>query len=266
MTDLPRPSAHRPRRALLRALRPVLGTGIRRWWDLHLHGTGGVPVTGPVIFASNHAGWLDGPLLAMMSPRPVHALTKLEMFHGPLGAFLTATGQIPLDRFVADPGAIKTCLRVLADGGAVGIFPEGTRGAGELEVFHHGAAYLALVSGAPVVPVTQVGTREPGGGTSSLPPRSSPIDMVYGDAWHTARTPWPRTREHTLATSALLWDHLREQQARALALVGRDLPGPLPPGDAEIEPDTGFVDHSDHRPDHHQDTAADNPADQQGAS
>lgn len=262
MSDLPRPSPLHPRRALLRGLRPLIRTGLRRYYDLRLHGTGNVPSHGPVIVASNHAGWLDGPLLAMMTPRPVHALTKLEMFHGRLGGFLNATGQIPLDRFVADPGAVKACLRVLADGNAIGIFPEGTRGAGELEVFHHGVSYLALVSGAPVVPVTQIGTREPGGGTTSVPPRGSRIDLVYGEAWRTARASWPRTREQTLATSALLWDHLREQQARALALVGRDLPGPLPPGDAEIEPDTGFTEH----PDHHHDIAADTPADQQGAS
>jgi len=241
----------------------VVGTGLRAYFALHVHGANNVPARGPVIFASNHAGWLDGPLLTMMSPRPVHALTKLEMFDGRLGAFLSGAGQIRLDRFAADPAAVKTCLRVLTDGGAVGIFPEGTRGAGELEVFHHGVAYLALVSGAPVVPVTQVGTREPGGGTNSIPPRGGRIDMLYGKVWRTARTPWPRTREQTLATSALLWDHLREQQARALALVGRDLPGPLPPGDAEIEPDTGFV---DHHSDHHHDTTADSSADQQGAS
>jgi 1-acyl-sn-glycerol-3-phosphate acyltransferase len=240
----------------------VVAPGLRTWFDLHVHGADNVPRRGPAILASNHVGWLDGPLLAMMSPRPVHALTKLEMFEGKLGAFLTATGQIPLDRFGADPRAVKSCLRVLVDGGVVGIFPEGTRGAGQLEIFHHGAAYLALVSGAPVVPVTQIGTRVRGGGTSSIPPRGSPIDIVYGESWQTARTRWPRTREQTLATSALLWDHLREQQARALALVGRDLPGPLPPGDAEIEPDTGFVEH----PDHHHDIAAGNPADQQGAS
>lgn len=262
MSDLPRPSAHHPRRALLRAIRPVIGAGLRTWFDLRLHGLHHVPSSGPVIFASNHVGWLDGPLLAVMTPRPVHALTKLEMFRGGVGGVLVATGQIRLDRFAADPAAVKSCLRVLSDGGAVGIFPEGTRGAGELEVFHHGAAYLALVSGAPIVPVTQVGTREPGGGTGSVPPRGSRIDVAYGEAWSTSRTPWPRTREQTLATSALLWDHLRDQQARALDLIGRDLPGPLPAGDAEIEPATGFVDH----PDHHHDTAADTSADQQGAS
>ncbi|PUA79358.1 1-acyl-sn-glycerol-3-phosphate acyltransferase [Nocardioides currus] len=249
---------------MLRGLRPVFRAGIGAYWDLHLHGTVRVPTAGPAIFASNHAGWLDGPLLAIVSPRPVHALTKQEMFDGRLGAFLRGAGQIPLDRFGADPSAVKTCLRVLADGGAVGIFPEGTRGAGELEVFHHGVTYLALVSGAPVVPVTQVGTRLPGGRSSSLPPRGSRIDVSYGEAWRTTRTPWPRTREHTLATSALLWEHLREQQASALAHLGRRLPGPLPVGDREEEPDTGFVRHPDivATPPHQQAATA---ADQQGA-
>ncbi len=254
---------------MLRTIRPVARAGVSAYWDLHVHGLDRVPTTGPVIFASNHVGWLDGPLLAILSPRPVHALTKLEMFHGRLGTLLTGAGQIPLDRFGADPSAIKSCLRVLADGGAIGIFPEGTRGAGEFDVFHHGVTYLALVSGAPVVPVNQIGTREPGGRTNSLPPRRARIDVAYGETWHTTRTPWPRTREHTLATSTLLWEHLREQQASTLAQLGRRLPGPLPAGDREVEPDTGFVDRSDNVADtpHHQpDHQADTPADQQGAS
>lgn len=265
MSDLPRPSATHPRRGLLGVLRPVFRTGIGAYWRVRLHGVDRVPASGPVIFASNHAGWLDGPLLAILSPRPVHALTKLEMFRGPLGTFLHGAGQIPLDRFGADPSAIASCLRVLGDGGAVGIFPEGTRGAGELEVFHHGVTYLALATGAPVIPVTQVGTRLPGGRSSSLPPRRSPIDISYGEAWRTTRVPWPRTREHILATSALLWEHLREQQADALARIGRPLPGPLAAGEAETEPDTGFVQHHDIvAPSPHQ--QAETPADQQGAS
>ena len=116
-----------------------------------------------MILASNHVGVADGPLLAIFSPRPVHALTKQEMFEGRMGRFLRDAGQIPLDRFNSDPAAVKACLRVLRDGGAVGIFPEGSRGAGEFDRFHRGAAYLALVSGAPIVPVIQFGTREPGG-------------------------------------------------------------------------------------------------------
>ncbi len=242
MIDLPRPSPRHPRRAVLRVLRPVASTLARGYWDVHRHGAGRVPVSGPVIFASNHAGLIDGPLLTILTPRPVHALSKREMFTGLLGRVLTWCGQIPLERFGADPGAIKMCLRVLADGGAIGIFPEGTRGGGDLDTFHHGVSYLAMVSGAPVVPITQVGTRLPGGRSNSVPPRGARIDFAFGEPWQTPRQPWPRTREQTLATSTLLWDHLREQQARALALTGRALPGPLRPGDIEDGPDTGFVD------------------------
>jgi 1-acyl-sn-glycerol-3-phosphate acyltransferase len=241
VTVLPPPSEEHPRRAMLHGLRPVLRAGVGLWWDLHVHGADRAPAEGPVVFASNHIGWLDGPLLAICAPRPVHSLTKTEMFAGRMGAFLRGAGQIPLDRFGADPSAVKACVRVLGDGGAVGVFPEGTRGPGTYDVFHHGATYLAMVSGAPVVPVTMIGTRLPGGGTSSLPPRGSRIDVVVGEAWRTTQTPWPRTREHTLATSALLWQHLRDELSRALSLTGRALPGPLPAGDVEDDPDTGFV-------------------------
>ena len=142
-------------------LRSTARTIIRRRYKVVLHHPERVPMRGPVVFAANHVGVIDGPILAIFSPRPVHALTKREMFEGRMGKFLLKAGQIPVDRFQTDPLAVKTSLRVLRDGGAVGIFPEGGRGAGELELFHRGAAYLAMVTGAPIVPVIMVGTREP---------------------------------------------------------------------------------------------------------
>ena len=79
---------------------------------------------------------------------------------------------------------MKTCLRVLEDDGVIGIFPEGSRGAGELELFKGGAAYLALVSGAPVVPVSLFGTREPGQDSHSRPARGAPpVEIVFGEPW-----------------------------------------------------------------------------------
>jgi 1-acyl-sn-glycerol-3-phosphate acyltransferase len=155
---------------------------IRRRFDVRLHETANIPATGPVVFASNHIGIIDGPLLAIFTPRPVHALTKLEMFeHWFLGPFLRWAGQIPLYRFGSDPAAVKMALRVLREGNAMGIYPEGTRGAGDLSHFNRGAAYLALASGAPVVPVTMLGSRDPGGGVSSLPHKGARIDIVYGE-------------------------------------------------------------------------------------
>ncbi len=114
-----------PHRFLLYRLRPLGRFVIRRRFRITMHGTDRVPRTGPVIFASNHTGVIDGPLLAIFSPRPAHALTKVEMFKGKMGLFLTWVGQIKLDRFNTDPAAVRESLRVLRDGGAVGIFPEG---------------------------------------------------------------------------------------------------------------------------------------------
>jgi 1-acyl-sn-glycerol-3-phosphate acyltransferase len=215
---------------------------IRRRFAVVEHGVDHVPAEGHVIFAANHIGVADGPLLGLFGPRPVHVLTKQEMFAGRTGTFLRRVGQIPLDRFQVDVRALKTCLRVLADGHAVGIFPEGTRGAGELARFHRGAAYLALVSGAPVVPVTFFGTREPGAGTNALPPRRGlPVEIVYGAPYRTDQRPWPRTKRLVEVTSLDLRVHMLVAIDSARRLTGRELPGPLPPGQVEPDPPTSVT-------------------------
>lgn len=218
--------------------------GPARWlagrrWELALHAQEHVPMEGPVILASNHVGLIDGPLLAILGPRPVHALTKQEMFDGRAGRVLRASGQIRLDRYGADPAAVKACVRVLDAGEVVGIFPEGTRGDGELHRIHRGAAFLALVSGAPVVPVTMFGTRQPGAGNHALPPKGGRIDVVYGEPWRVAAQPWPRTREQVGAASALLHQHLRSALEGARDLTGRELPGPLPAHEQKDDPGPG---------------------------
>ncbi|UMG92575.1 lysophospholipid acyltransferase family protein [Nocardioides sp. TF02-7] len=227
----------RPTRWLLHGGRPASRWLIRRRYDVHVHHAERFPARGPVVVAGNHVGYADGPLMAIFSPRPVHALTKVEMFTGPLGWFLRLAGQIPIDRFRVDPGAVRTSLRVLRDGGAVGVFPEGARGAGDLDRFHRGAAYLAMVTGATVVPVTFLGTREPGGHTDSLPAKGARIDMVVGEPVPFAAVPWPRVRDEVTARSQELHRAMLAGLSAALDETGRSLPGPLPPG--ETEPDPG---------------------------
>ncbi|TIC86648.1 1-acyl-sn-glycerol-3-phosphate acyltransferase [Nocardioides sp. GY 10127] len=231
-------STRHPARYLLHPLRPISRWIIRRRWDVRVHGAHRMP-SGPVLLAANHAGVADGPLLAIFAPRPVHALTKAEMFGGALGRFLLSSGQVPVERFGADVAAVRTCVRVLRDGGVVGIFPEGRRGDGELQRCHGGVAYLALVTGADVVPVTFFGTREPGGRSGSLPPWGRRIDIVVGEPTRLEQQDWPRTQEHVHDATVLLHRHLREQLAAAKAETGRRLPGPLPAGD--LEPDTATV-------------------------
>lgn len=232
-----------PRRVLLHGGRPTSRWLIRRRFEVHLHHPERVPARGGVVLAANHVGVVDGPVLAIFGPRPVHVLTKSEAFRGPLGPFLRAAGQLPLDRFHVDAAAVRSCVRVLRDGGVVGVFPEGRRGAGDLGRFHRGAAYLALVTGAPVVPVTFLGTREPGGGAAALPPRGGHVDVVYGEPVRLVEgpAPWPRTREQVAQASLLLRRRMLDTLEEARALTGRDLPGPLPPGELEDDPHTGVV-------------------------
>jgi 1-acyl-sn-glycerol-3-phosphate acyltransferase len=235
--DLPRTTdaVHPPHRPL-RALRPLGRAYLSRRFDVRTHGEDHVPRSGPALLVSNHVGLLDGPLMAAFAPRPVHALTKKEMFVGATGRFLVAMGQVPLSRHEIDVAAVKRCVRVLRDGGVVGIYPEGTRGDGLVHVFHPGAAYLALVTGAPVVPMAVFGTRERGGGVDSVPPAGSRFDLVYGEPVYWTPQPWPRTRSDVRRAAGELRNRLRAHVVDAMALTGRTLPGPVPDlADNELE-------------------------------
>lgn len=227
--DLPRSAdAVHPSHRLLRVLRPAARAWFRSRYDVYTHGEHHVGGTGPHIIASNHLGLLDGPLLAAFAPRPVHALTKKEMFEGHTGRLLRGVGQIPLARHEVDPSAIKDCLRVLRDGGVVAVYPEGRRGSGEFDTVHRGVGYLAMATGAPVVPVAVFGTRDPGGHIDSVPAPGARFDLVYGSPVYLEPRPWPRSpadvREATEALRKTLVDHL----VQARRITGRDLPGPIP--------------------------------------
>jgi 1-acyl-sn-glycerol-3-phosphate acyltransferase len=231
----------RPRRLMMIALRPLARLVLRRRLTVRVHGQEHIPAKGPVIYAGNHTAILDGPLLVIFAPQPVHALTKVEMFTGRMGRLLRRAGQVPLDRFHPDPAAVRTCLRVLRDGHAIGIFPEGMRGPGDLQRFHRGAAYFALVTGAPVVPVIFLGTREPGGHTDSVPPRGSAVDMFFGTPVSYDPVPWPRRRDDVEKVSVEIREHMLATLDDALASSGNDLPGPLPEEEVEPDPTTGVI-------------------------
>lgn len=205
----------------------AVGRGLfRSGFESRVHGADRVPRSGPVILASNHMGYIDGPLLFTVSPRPVHALVKREMFDGRTGSLLSRMGQISVDRYDVDPAAVKMCLRVLADHGVVAIYPEGNRGLGDVAQTKPGAAYLALVSGAPVVPVACLGTRDDGAGTSSLPKRGSRLDTVFGEpvSFTDAPVPWPRTQARVAEVQAAIHRMLAAHVREACDLTGQRFP------------------------------------------
>lgn len=130
-------------------------------------GLNNIPRRGPVILASNHLSFVDSLLIPIVAPRHVTFLAKAEYFTG-TGIkgrvsrwFFTNLGHIPVQR--DDPRAgqrsLEDALEVLNNGGAFGIYPEGTRSRdGKLHKGHTGVAWLALAGHAPIVPVAIRGT------------------------------------------------------------------------------------------------------------
>jgi 1-acyl-sn-glycerol-3-phosphate acyltransferase len=149
-------------------------------WHVTQHNIANVPAEGSLLMAGNHTGFLDGPLIAGVAPRPVHFLVKKEMFVGPLGPILHGLGQIPVDRDHPDRAAVQAGLAALRSGGVLGVFPEGTRSTSEFESVHNGLAYFAVATGAPVLPVAVLGTATNGRTIGSLPTPRTHLDLVYG--------------------------------------------------------------------------------------
>ena len=128
---------------------------MRALFRLRGWGTEHVPRTGSVLLVANHSSVLDPPLVGGSAPRPVSFMAKAELFRIPLfGGLIYRLNARPVRRDGGDPAALRAALRVLENGGALLVFPEGTRGPeGELRQGKAGAGMLAVLSGASVVPV-----------------------------------------------------------------------------------------------------------------
>ncbi|HEY0117957.1 MAG TPA: lysophospholipid acyltransferase family protein [Cellulomonas sp.] len=149
-------------------------------WNTQVVGRERVPADGPVVLAANHVTLVDGPLLIGIAPRPLHILTKQELYGGPVGTVLGWAGQIPVDR-ANGRAALQSALGVLRRGGAIGIFPEGNRGRGAVEDVRAGAAWLAVHGAAPLVPVAMLGTRLTGESLGHIPGLRRRLYVEFGE-------------------------------------------------------------------------------------
>ena len=144
---------------------------------IRVHGRDRVPLSGGVVVVANHSSMADGPILFGVVPRRVTFLIKQEMFKGLVGYLLVKIGQIPVKRGEADRTALTSALAVLKAGGVIGIFPEGTRGEGDVASAQNGAAWLARAGGAMVLPVACRGTFEAKGWRPE-------VDVLIGEPFH----------------------------------------------------------------------------------
>ncbi|MGA4670311.1 lysophospholipid acyltransferase family protein [Propionibacteriaceae bacterium Y1923] len=143
---------------------PVCRLVFRPW----MRGADNIPEEGAVITAANHLSYGETFLLPAMIKRRMTFPVKAEIFQQKslggriVGWFLTAVGQVPLDRSggKASAAGLSPVMQVLQDGGMVGIFPEGTRSPdGRMYKPKTGVAKMALEAGVPIIPVGFVGTQ-----------------------------------------------------------------------------------------------------------
>ena len=147
-------------------------------YRMRIAGMERIPTSGPVVVVVNHSSALDGPVLFGALPRRVSFLVKAELFKGFAGWVLTNVGQYGLQRDVPDRAPLLNALAQLKAGGVIGIFPEGTRGAGGVENVFNGAGWLACRSGAQIVPIAMRGTHRRAGTRRRLKPR---VDVLIGE-------------------------------------------------------------------------------------
>jgi 1-acyl-sn-glycerol-3-phosphate acyltransferase len=147
--------------------RVIAGPFLRALARPEVIGAENIPASGPAIMASNHLSVADSIYLPLMVARPVTFAAKSEYFTGTrlrdraVGAYLRSTNQLSTDRAGARAAQdmLDAALQLLKDGQLFGIYPEGTRSPdGRLYRGRTGVGYLALNSGAPVIPVAMIGT------------------------------------------------------------------------------------------------------------
>ncbi|MDI3316736.1 MAG: lysophospholipid acyltransferase family protein [Bacillota bacterium] len=145
-----------------RVLKPLVGAALWLRYRSRVYGRENVPPEGPVILAGNHISAADPVLIAVICPRPVHFFAKQELLRYPLVAQAINAFAIPVDRGRGDLNAMRRALRVLRDGGVLGVHYEGTRSRSGVPLRPRGGVgFLVEHTGAPVVPMAVEGTNQP---------------------------------------------------------------------------------------------------------
>jgi 1-acyl-sn-glycerol-3-phosphate acyltransferase len=153
-------------------IQPAVTLGTR----FRVYGKERVPLEGGCVLACNHFHWVDPPLLGAASPRIVYFMAKVEAHRIPgLGSMIRSFGAFPVRRGESDREAVRTMRRIVADGGALGLFAEGTRQlSGEPGPVQPGAAMVAIQEGVPIVPAAIHGSQ------TWSPGSFRPVSLAWG--------------------------------------------------------------------------------------
>lgn len=191
--------------------RSTLRVLYRVFWGIRIEGAEKIPRQGGMILAVNHASYADPLVAGAGCPRELHFFAKRELFRNPLfGGLISAVNAFPVDRGAVERSTMKTVNRILTGGGALLIFPEGTRSLdGVIRDARPGVGMMAATSGVPVVPTYLRGTRRLG--RSLL--RRGTLGVFFGDPVDPAAAGGASRKERYLRIGETVVARLRELQS-----------------------------------------------------
>lgn len=203
-----------------------MGPLARLIYRTRIEGRKNIPRSGPVILASNHLSFIDSFVIPIFAPRPVYFLAKSTYFEGRglrgwlSRTFFTSIGATPVQRGAGQAAldALDQQKRILESGRAIALYPEGTRSLdGRLYKGRTGVAFLALETGAVVVPVGLIGTNEAMPVGSRFPRMKPRVTVRYGE---------PLDLSHHGGNSGRARRHATDEIMAAIhALSGQELAG-----------------------------------------
>lgn len=127
----------------------------RSWLKLSVKGSHNIPASGAFILAPVHRSIMDIPISSAVTRRRMHFMGKDSLWRNKyFGYFFSGLGAFPVTRGSADLEALRRCIIVINSGEPLVLFPEGTRQNGDdLQPLFDGAAYVAIKTQVPIVPV-----------------------------------------------------------------------------------------------------------------
>ncbi len=157
--------------------RPTIGNLARVFGRTKVYGRERVPLDGGLVIACNHFSWLDPAALGWACPRTIYYMAKIEAHRVPgLGELIRAFGTFSVRRGESDREAVRMMRQIVRDGGALGIFAEGTRQrSGVPGDLQPGAAMVALQEDVPVIPVAIHGSQ------TWKPGNFHPVSVAWGE-------------------------------------------------------------------------------------
>ena len=143
--------------------KPFFNIVARILYRVKIVGEENIPESGSFILCGNHVHALDAPVIIVTAKRKIRFMAKEELYKNKIISYLAKVFEtIPVKRGAADLDAVKASIKAIKAGDILGIFPEGTRnGMAKHSSIKGGAAFMALKTNTPVIPVGIQGTFKP---------------------------------------------------------------------------------------------------------